>query len=542
VTTPGVPEVLSIGRPRLTAGLDRLKRLDLTAYRAAFGPAPTLAPGRLIEMAEQVDLRGRGGAAFPVARKLRAVQAAAQARRCSTVVLVNAAEGEPGSAKDKSLLLRSPHLVLEGAMLAARELRAKRVVVTVGGDGPHANSVQAAVREDPALARRVRVLAVPDRFVSGEGGALVNAVNGKAALPPGRKVRASERGVAGLPTLLSNAETFAQLAVLSMLGPEGYASTGIPDEPGTTLLTVGGSAARPAVVEVPTGTALGEILDVCEAAPAEGVLVGGYHGVWLPAELADQVPVSHSSLAAAGGTLGPGIVLPLGQETCPLGEVARVTAYLAKESSGQCGPCMLGLPAIARSVAALVRGSGGVDALDTARRAAGAVRGRGACGHPDGAFRFVVSALDVFADDLSAHLFRGSCGRPVRGVLPLRPDDDEVRLEVDWTRCRGHGLCAHLVPELVQPDEQGYPVFLDMPVPAWLMREARQAVEMCPSLALRLARPPAGPGDEDEIALGGAAGLGLGTGAAQARGGGKRVWQHDLVVTESWIAEISGTG
>src|SRR5262249_19328181 len=138
--------------------------------------------------------------------------------------------------------------------------------------------------------------------------------------------------------------------------------------------------------------------------------------------------------------------------------------------------------------------------------------------------------LDVFADDLSAHLFRGSCGRPVRGVLPLRRDDDEVRLEVDWTRCRGHGLCAHLVPELVQLDGQGYPAFLDMPVPAWLVREARQAVEMCPSLALRLARPPAA--DEEDPALGGAAGDDLGVGAAPARAG-RRVWQHDLVVTES---------
>src|SRR5262249_43331850 len=147
VTMPGIPEVLSIGQPRLTGGLDRLKRLDLTAYRAAFGPAPTLAPRRLIQVAEPVDLRGRGGPGLPVARKLRAVQGLAQARRCRTVVLVNAAESEPGSAKDKTLLLRSPHLVLEGAMLAARELGAKRVVVAVGGDGLHANSVQAAVRE-----------------------------------------------------------------------------------------------------------------------------------------------------------------------------------------------------------------------------------------------------------------------------------------------------------------------------------------------------------------------------------------------------------
>jgi len=95
-------------------------------------------------------------------------------------------------------------------------------------------------------------------------------------VPPGRKVRASERGVGGQPTLLSNAETYAQLAVLAMLGPAGYATAGTRDEPGTTLLSVGGCAARPAVVEVP----LGAVLDICEAGPAAGVLVGGYHGMW----------------------------------------------------------------------------------------------------------------------------------------------------------------------------------------------------------------------------------------------------------------------
>ena len=134
--------------------------------------------------------------------------------------------------------------------------------------------------------------------------------------------------------------------------------------------------------------------------------------MWLPTEAAYGVPTSRAGLAAVGGTLGAGIVLPLGEGTCPLGEVARIAAYLAKESSGQCGPCKLGLPGIARSLTALADGSGGVDALDTARRGAAAVRGRGACAHPDGVFRFVLSALDVFTDDLTAHLFRGSCGRP----------------------------------------------------------------------------------------------------------------------------------
>jgi ferredoxin len=169
--------------------------------------------------------------------------------------------------------------------------------------------------------------------------------------------------------------------------------------------------------------------------------------------------------------------------------VSRIASYLAGESAGQCGPCKLGLPSIARALAALIDGSGGIEALDVARRSAAAVAGRGACSHPDGMTRFVLSALDVFTEDLAAHVFHSSCGRPVRGVLPLPtgPEQEEQqRLVVDWTRCHGHGLCAHLVPEIIHTDAQGYPVILNIPVPNWLEKDAQQAVHMCPALALRL--------------------------------------------------------
>jgi NADH:ubiquinone oxidoreductase subunit F (NADH-binding)/ferredoxin len=486
------PLAIRIGRARLTAGLDRYGRLDLATHQQVFGAIPRLAAGELIRMAEQVDLRGRGGAAFPVARKLRAVLDSAQARNCAPAVLVNASEGEPGSAKDAMLLRRSPYLVLGGALLAAQALSAKKIVVGVAAGTPASRSVAAAVRVAPDLRRNVEVTEVPDRFVSGEGGALVNAANGRVPLPPGRKRRASTSGVDGLPTLLSNAETFAQLAVLALLGPEGYASDGTPDEPGTVLLTVGGSARRRAVVEVPAGTPLAAVLGICETPPVTAVLVGGYHGRWLTAEAARGAAVSRAGLDAAGGTLGAGVVLPLGEDTCPLGEVARIARYLAKESSGQCGPCKLGLPRVARALTAIADGSGGMDALEAVRRSAAGVRGRGACAHPDGASRFALSALDVFTDDLAAHVFRAGCGRPVRGVLPLGPAEGESRLLVDWTRCGGHGLCAHLVPELVQLDAHGYPAFMDTPVPFWLEKEARQAVEMCPALALKLAPAASG--------------------------------------------------
>jgi NADH:ubiquinone oxidoreductase subunit F (NADH-binding)/ferredoxin len=527
-TSDSVPEAFCIGQPRLTAGLDRWRRIDLAAYQTVFGQrVPRHSAEKLISMTEQVGLRGRGGAAFPVARKLSAVRDAARMRKRAPMVVINGAEGEPGSGKDRLLLLRSPYLVLAGARAAAYALRAQLIIVGVS-DPLAARSVREAAAAQPDLARVVRVLEVPDRFVAGESSALVNALNGKTALPSGRAGHASHSGVGQRPTLLSNAETFAQLAMLAMLGPEAYASAGTPAEPGTLLLTVGGAVSRPAVVEVPSGVPLGEVLDLCGAQPADGVLVGGYHGSWLRAEDAYDVPVSRAGLAASGGTLGAGVVLALGPGRCPLGEVARVAAYLAKESSGQCGPCKLGLPGIARSLAALADGSGGIEALDTARRGAAAVRGRGACSHPDGVYRFVLSALDVFTDDLAAHAFRGGCGRPPGGVLPLPDDASETRLGLDWTRCRGHGLCSHIVPELVQLDRQGFPVMLDMPVPRWLEREARQAVDMCPALALRLVTAdPAG------------ARRGMLARMPTGRHDPVADTVPDLAVSEEWIAEIA---
>jgi NADH:ubiquinone oxidoreductase subunit F (NADH-binding)/ferredoxin len=483
------PTIMRIGAARMTAGLDRMPRLDLDAHRNIFGPLPRLTAEELVSMAEQVDLRGQGGAAFPFARKLSAVLKNAEASDSPTVVVVNATEGEPGSAKDKMLMIRSPYLILSGAALVAEAIRADEIIVGVAGNELANRSIEAAIAAEPGLRKMARVVQLPDRFISGESGALVRGINGKRPVPPGRRILASDFGVDNLPTLLSNASTFAQLAVLALLGPERFAAVGTPEEPGTVLLSVGGSAAHPAVVEAPTGVPLAAVLDICQAAAGDGVLVGGYHGMWLAAETAYAVPVSREGLAAVGGTLGSGIVLPLGDGTCPLGEVSRIASYLAGESAGQCGPCKVGLPSVARALAALIDGSGGIEALDVARRSAAAVAGRGACSHPDGMTRFVLSALDVFTEDLAAHVFHSSCGRPVRGILPLPtgPEQEaQQRLEVDWTRCHGHGLCAHLVPELIHVDAQGYPIMLNIPVPSWLEKDAQQAVDMCPALALRL--------------------------------------------------------
>jgi NADH:ubiquinone oxidoreductase subunit F (NADH-binding)/ferredoxin len=488
---------MRMGPARLTAGLDRHPRLDLSEHRNAHGPLPRFGRGALLDLVEQVDLRGRGGAGFPFARKARAALATADRTGEPLVVVVNGTEGEPACAKDRMLLARAPHLILDGVGLVAAAFGAEEIIVAVGAGGPGETAIPRAIAErerEPhgstfVLPCLTRTVCLPERFVSGESSALIRGISGQPAVPPARKARATDGGPAGVrgrPTLLSNAETFAQVAIAGRLGPDAYSVVGTPTEPGTLLLTLIRVGLPPLVVEVPAGARLGVVLEACGTPPGQGLLVGGYHGAWLRAEDAARTAVSRSGLAAAGGTLGAGAVVPLPADTCPIGEVARVAAWLAAQSTGQCGPCRLGLPNAADALAQLAAGGGGPSALDQARR------------HPDGTARFVLSALTVFAEDLAVHETGRGCGRPVRGLLPLPgetasalPDPGgSATLEVDWARCEGHGLCAALAPELITLGPHGYPVIGTTPVAPWLEHGARRAVSQCPALALRLDRHP----------------------------------------------------
>ncbi|MFE7116578.1 NADH-ubiquinone oxidoreductase-F iron-sulfur binding region domain-containing protein [Streptomyces sp. NPDC057654] len=498
---PDVPEVLALGVPRLTAGFGEAERLERRAHLVVHGSMPSLTEDQVTEAADTIGLRGRGGAGFPFARKMRAVGEAARRRGVRPAVVVNGCEGEPACRKDAVLLRRAPHLVLDGALLAAGALGARTLVVGVTREGAE-ESVRAALAEQGLADRRgrtlrARVVRLPERLVSGEASALLRGVDGGPPLPPGRRVHASEEGLGGVPTLLSNTETFAQLALAARLGTARYATTGAPAEPGTLLLTVAGAVGRPRVVEAPNGVPLPYVLESCGADPAPpGVLIGGYHGAWLDQATAYGAALSYEGLRAQGGTLGAGAVLPLPAATCPLGETVRAALWLAAESAGQCGPCRLGLPSLAGALADVVGGGGGRDALEAVRLTAQSVRGRGACGHPDGAARFVLSALTAFTDDLAAHVLDDGCGRATAGVLPLPspagPDAPSAptgeRLAVDWTLCEGHGLCAGLLPDLVRLGADGFPTLTAGDVPASSRGRALRAVRRCPALALRLER------------------------------------------------------
>ena len=362
-------------------------RLDLAGHRRRNGVLPWVAyhgddgRDRLIAAVAAADLRGRGGAGFPTAVKLRS------ARAPRSIVVANGCEGDPLSHKDAALLTLSPHLVLDGLQLAAHAVGAGEAILCVHAGSPVLPSVFAALAErDDGVP--VRVEEIPRRYVASEETALVHHLTSGDARPLGKSPRPDQRGVRGRPTLVDNVETLAQLALAILLGPQHYLSAR------RDLVTVTGAVRRPGVVEVAPGASVAAVLAAAggETEPVQAVLTGGYGGTWT------------SDFAA--GVSGIPAVYALPARACGLEYTAKVLAFLAAESARQCGPCMFGLPAIAADFAELLRG--GPSTARLARRLP-LLTGRGACAHPDGAARLATSALQVFGLDVAAHSAGGRC-------------------------------------------------------------------------------------------------------------------------------------
>jgi NADH:ubiquinone oxidoreductase subunit F (NADH-binding) len=407
---PALPRLLPAGPPA-----------RLAAYLGRYGPLPPAGrSGELLAEVNRAGLTGRGGAAFPAGRKLTAVASVGG----QPVVIVNGTEGEPASAKDKVLMTRQPHLVLDGAAVAAAIVAATEVIVVahraVRETIERAAAERAAVgMQDP----RVVVVTAADGFVSGEASAVVHWVARRVPAPTATPPRLAQRGLHGRPTLVHNAETLAHLALIGRYGADWFRERGTPAEPGSLLVTVTGAVRRPGVFEIEPGTPVADVLAQAGGPdrPLGALLVGGYFGTWVPWPAASDLPFSAAGLARFGATPGAGLVAALPADRCGLAETAQLACYLAAESAGQCGPCVFGLAAIAGELAALADGAPAD--RGTLRRWLAQVEGRGACAHPDGAARLVRSALSVFAAEADLHDSGWCSGADTTAMLPAPTRD-----------------------------------------------------------------------------------------------------------------------
>ena len=391
--------------PCLARGLLAAPGPSYAAHVAAHGPLPDVDLHTLVE---EAALMGRGGAGFPTATKLRSVAAAAGDARRAPVVVANGSEGEPAAAKDATLLVLAPHLVFDGLALVAGTLGATTAFLAVDPAMVPALSAHLADRRDPVA---VRLHPVAEAYLAGEESALCAAIDGRPPLPTTKFPPVRERGVGGRPTLVLNVETLARLALIARGDDVAAASMLV-----TRRMEVAGTPWVD-VVDVPLGTRIGDVLRLDGA---QAVLIGGYAGTWVETRRAADLRLDRGSLAPAGAALGAGVLAALPADRCGLVETARVVAYLAGESAGQCGPCLNGLPRIAAALGVLARPVAPPSGLlRDVKRWSGLLPGRGACSHPDATARLVASSLRVFSDELARHRSGRCSGRSAAPFLPV---------------------------------------------------------------------------------------------------------------------------
>ena len=250
-----------------------------------------------------------------------------------------------------------------------------------------------------------RIMNAPSRYVAGESSAAVNLVASGIAAPTTTPPSPHERGVDAAPTLVQNVESLAHAALIARHGDEWFRSAGRRGAAGTLLVTVTGGVAGPGVLEIEAGTTVAEAVELAGGAvePARAVLIGGYFGSWVPADIGYELALDAAALRERGLWLGCGVVGVLPQSRCGVCEAAGIMRYLAAESSAQCGPCFFGLRALCDAISRVAERGTNPDDMRRLHRWAVEVRGRGACRHPDGAVIFLQSALKTFAQEFAVH-------------------------------------------------------------------------------------------------------------------------------------------
>ncbi|OSC31186.1 hypothetical protein B8W69_04810 [Mycobacterium vulneris] len=394
--------------PRLLSEHTGQAREDLATYRKLGGYRPLANPDEFLSEIDSSGLVGRGGAAFPLAVKLRSVRDNGRSLGVP-VVVANGEEGEPASVKDRWLLRNRPHLVLDGLRLAATVVDADRAYIYVS-DPESAHSVEAALGEldRDALGVTVEMLTVQPGYVAGEETAAVRAINGGPAKPTDKPPRPFEAGVDDRPTLVSNVETLANLPYLQSHGSADYRSQGTTLSPGTFLATITGAGMAPVLYELPHGLAFTELLTLhgVSADQVRGALMGGYFAGLLNRSVLETT-LDHETMRRVGSGLGCGAISVI-TDDCPVAVAASVLAYFDRENAGQCGSCFNGTAAMAAAAGALRDGAATVEDVERLRRWSVLLRGRGACATLDAATNVAASLLDQFPDEVRAHL-EGTC-------------------------------------------------------------------------------------------------------------------------------------
>ncbi len=407
------------------------KPLDITEYEKAGGYqalriALGKSPSDIQKIIKDSNLKGRGGAGFPTGQKWSFVPMGRDARRPKYLV-VNADEMEPGTFKDRLLLEGDPNLVIEGAIISAYAVEAEVVYVFLRWAYKTASSrIEKAIAqayEKKYLGKNILgsdynlqmyLHNSAGRYMCGEEDGLLDALEGKRAIPRSKPPYPQTCGLWGKPTVVNNVETLANIPYIIKKGPESFKRLSLTEEGGTKLYGVSGRVNNPGLWELPLGTPMGEILHkyaegMREGYRFRGVLPGGASTDFLTEEHFD-VKMDFTNLQKAGSRLGTGTMIVLDDQTCPVGMVYNLEKFFARESCGWCTPCREGLPWIAETLEAIENGQGRPEDLDLLEEHTGLLgMGHTFCALAPGAMEPLQSALRIFREDFEKHISQHRC-------------------------------------------------------------------------------------------------------------------------------------
>jgi NADH-quinone oxidoreductase subunit F len=404
---------------------------DLARYEAGGGYQAVrdnigkIDPQDLLSVIMESDLRGRGGAGFPTGMKWSFVPKDDHSGH--RYLVANADEMEPGTFKDRLLMEYDPHQLIEGMILAAYTISADDAYIFIRHEYHTAiqrlqNAIDAARQQgyvgknilgsDYHLHIHVHVSA--GRYICGEETALLNSLEGRRAIPRAKPPFPQVSGLWGRPTIVNNVETLCNIPHIIRRGADWFKTLGVGKDAGTKLYGASGRVNRPGCWELPIGTTCREIIEehaggMRAGYSLKGFLPGGASTDFLVAEHLD-LAMDYDTIMKAGSRLGTGTMIILDDKTCPVGMVANLEKFFARESCGFCTPCRDGLPWVRDLLYAIEAGKGKAGDIETLERQAGFIGAMGNthCAHAPGAIEPLSSSLRYFRDEYQAHI-KGQC-------------------------------------------------------------------------------------------------------------------------------------
>jgi NADH-quinone oxidoreductase subunit F len=386
--------------------------------------ALAMTPDDVIELVKASGLRGRGGAGFPVGLKWSFIpQGEASAK--PHYLVVNADESEPGTCKDMPLMLASPHMLVEGVIIAAHAIRASHAFIYVRGEVASVirrlRGAVAEAYEAGLLGRNIFgsgfsldlvVHAGAGAYICGEETALLDSLEGRRGQPRLRPPFPATAGLYASPTVVNNVESIASVPSILRNGVDWFRSMGTEKSPGFTLYSLSGHVTRPGQYEAPLGVTLRELLD-----RAGGIRAGHELKFWTPggsstpmftAEHLD-VPLDYEGVGAAGSMLGTKAVQLFDETTCVVRAVLRWTEFYKHESCGKCTPCREGTYWLVQILQRIENGDATEADLDLLTDTTDTVVGKSFCALGDGSGSPITSSLQYFRDEYVAHLDGRGC-------------------------------------------------------------------------------------------------------------------------------------